>query len=378
MRSFRENQFAERLSRRGHNVKVITSDQSYIWKHNRAGVKPTDPVAEEASYRALSNLSIIRRSPWFRMGDLVMLPLSRLDFRDADIVHVLDFRQGVTAVAARLARSLKKPVIYDHEQRGDRIGSPLHSFDNIARRLLIKYGGRTPSLVRHTVLSNRLFFEKIVPGYNGKFALTPLGVDERIFFKDEGLRSSARASLATTPDQRMFLLTGKIDHDKRPLDLARAMRRTGTPLYVAGKISETVEQEMGQYDGLRILGVKSQRELNALYNAADCAIFTTFTLSYWEALAAGSNVIVPSTRFSQLVLQGAPGVVLFGEPSMFAVEEERYKCDIVLDEKLVVAIEKAKLLERSDSDRAWLGWDEKIDVLERQYQDAINSESHAL
>lgn len=367
MRSFRENQFAERLSKRGHQVKVITSDQSYIWRLNRARVRPTIPTSEDSYYQGLTNLQLIRRKPLIRVGDFVLLPLNRQDFRDADIVHVLDFRQGVTAVAARIAQSLGKPVVYDHEQRGDRVGSFLHRFDNLFRRGLIKFGGKAPNLVRHTVMANRSFFQQVVPSYVGEFALTPLGVNDKVFFKDECLRGKTRKELGLAEDGFMFLFSGKIDFDKRPTDVAKAMQRAGHTLFLAGKVSDGVKQALVGFSNVIFLGEKTQTELNALYNACDCAVFTTFSLSYWEALAAGANLIVPSTKFSKNILEGIEGVVLFGRSDMFEVEEERYISDFPVEDVFYEAITIAQALPRTLGDRSWLSWDEKIDTLEHQY-----------
>lgn len=368
MRSFRENQFAERLSKRGHQVKVITSDQSYIWGLNRARVQPTIPTAEDTYYKDLPNLHLVRRKPLIRVGDFVLFPISRADFRDADVVHVLDFRQGITAIAARLAHALGKPVIYDHEQRGDRVGNFLHYFDNFIRRKLISFGGKAPNLVRHTVMANKSFFQKVVPNYPGEFALAPLGVNDKIFFRNDILRIETRKALGLSEANFMFLFSGKIDFDKRPADVARAMQRAGSSIFFAGKLSEAVRKTLENFDNVIFLGDKTQPELNALYNACDCAIFTTFSLSYWEALAAGTNIIVPYTQFSRGILANLEGITIFGGPDMFEVEEERYISEFPVEKVLYEAIEKAKKLPRTLVDRSWLSWDEKIRILENQYE----------
>ncbi len=377
MQSYRENQFALRLASRNHNVRVITSDQSFIWKFNRARVRPTNPSINDDFYRQINNLALIRRKPYFRLGDLVMFPVRRNDFLDADVVHVLDFRQGITARAARLAMAMGKPVVYDHEQRGDRIGSPLHAVDNFVRRCLIRYGAEAPSLVRHTVISNRRYFETVAPRYSGPFALSPLGVNETVFFKSAELRRETRRNLGLEPNEKMFLFTGKIDIDKRPASVMEAANIVGSKLFIAGKLSPSTAIEAKKYSNVIVLGEKNQTDLNALYNAADFCIFTTFSLSYWESLSAGANVIVPATHFSQAILKDKPGVLLFGEPSMFAVEEERYHKEYPLATVLQKTLSDALLLERAEVDSAWIQWDGKIDELEQQYA-ALCSEANRL
>lgn len=372
LQSFRENQFARRLAERGHSVRVFTSDESIRWKWNRAGSPTNDPTANDLEYNNISRLTLDRRKAYFRLGDLVLFRLSKSDLAGFDIVHVLDFRQGITAVAARLAKSIGLPVIYDHEQRGDRVGSLFHIADNRVRKAFIRYGAKAPTIVRHTVRSNREFFERVAPFYKNKFCLSPLGADEQIFYVDTEVRKRRRAQLGLSPSEFMWLMTGKIEVEKRIDQVAFALRKHGKALFIAGDVSERALMDLRGHDNVKLLGKVSQSEVSELYNAADCCIFTTFTLSYWEALACGSKILVPSTKFSDEYLGGRSEVFRFGASEMFSIEEERYRAEIdiaPLIESQIPAVESAK------GDRLtphWLSWGSRIDELEAQYRELIS------
>lgn len=370
--SFRENQFAYRLAERGHKVRIITSTASIRWRWNRAGAATNNPSENDARYTNNPNVTLIRRKPLLRIGDLVLFRLRRSDLKDADVVHVLDFRQGITAFAARLASSAGIKVIYDHEQRGDRSGSPLHTLDNRVRRAFIRYGARAPSLVRHTVTSNRVYFEETAPRYSGPFALSPLGADEKIFHVDADLRAQKRADLGLLPSDFMWLMSGKIELEKRVDEVARALAHHDKTLFLVGDISEQVRPLVHGQPNIRYLGKLPQRDMAALYNAADCSIFTTFTLSYWEALACGAHILVPSTNFSDNYLGGRVEVSRFGEPGMFEVEEERYRTETKIEPYIAALVPTIENGTRQRQSPTWLSWPRRIDELEAQYRGTLS------
>lgn len=367
--SFRENQFAARLPLRGHEVRVITSTESHIWRYNRAKIKPLRADQEDNKYSGIPGLQIIRRRPILRIGDLVFFRVGRADFEDADVVHVLDFRQGVTALAARISANIGKPVVYDHEQRGDRVDTVFHRLDSLIRRALIRFGSKHVSLMRHTVNSNRQYFLSVASDYQNPHALSPLGVDERIFFRNDELREETRQKLGVGDSEFVWVVSGKIDTDKRPLDVIRAVRDLGRGdrVFLVGPISKTVSEQIIGLEHVTSLGRVDPKTLNAIYNASDCCVFTTFTVSYWEAISSGTSVLVPRTSFSEEYLSNRRSVHLFGEPSMFEVEEERYRQEYDLATALKSGMQEVVRQERGGSDINWLSWESRIDELERQY-----------
>jgi len=373
LQSFRENQIALRLAARGHNVTVLSSTESHIWKYGRQGHKPTDPDGNFERYQNIPNLKIVRRKPYFRIGDLVLFPVTTSDLKGFDVVHVLDFRQGVTAISARIARRLGIPVVYDHEQRGDRRGHLLHNVDNALRRLFIKYGASGVDLVRHTVHANRDFLLSVTNSVSkDQCVLSPLGADMDIFFPDQQLRSVRRSELKIPDGKKLIVCTGRFSPEKRPQDIAKATETLNCSLVFCGSMPSELQTILERWPHVTVLPAMSQAYINGLYNAADCAIFTTFTLSYWEALATGLEILVPRTSFSEEVSTSCDGVYLFGHNDMFSVTEEQYRKDESISEYVRVAL-SAISWTRAPTPPAWVGWDARIDALEHQYLRIINT-----
>ena len=366
--SYRENQFAIRLAQKGHQVRVITSDAPMLWRYNRAGIAPNDPKLNDSKYRNTPHLTLERRRPYIRAGDFVLFSIGPSDFAEADVVHVLDCRQGITAFAARMAERVGKPVVIDHEQRGDRDATIAHRLDSAFRRRLIRIGARHSRLVRHTVIQNLDYFRATARLHvEPEYALAPLGVNDELFFADPGLRAATRHNLGLADGEYAWLMTGKIDLDKRPDEVALAISKLGGRLFVAGRLSSGTQKLLGELPHVTILGQLNQRGLNEIYNALDCAIFTTFTLSYWEALATGIHIMVPRTRFSNAILQDIPNATLFGSPSMFSIEEERYDDTISIVDFIADAASTVNTGTGRHSPPPWIYWDEKITQLEQQY-----------
>ncbi|MCG9914732.1 MAG: hypothetical protein MH112_00030 [Phenylobacterium sp.] len=371
LNSFRENQFALRLAANGHQVHVLTSTESHVWRYGRARHALTVPNGEEERYANVKGLTISRRKPYIRVGDLVFFNLHRSDFEGVDVVHVLDFRQGVTALAARLAQALNIPVVYDHEQRGNRRGHLLHGADNFIRRSLIRLGATSVTLVRHTVHTNANFLQEVAPSIPvDRYRLSPLGADEAIFYKDDDLRMRRRSELGIAPHERVVAITGRFSNEKRPLDVAVAVADAGNRAIFCGPMSSDVQAALKNYPNVIVIGPATQIDLNAIYNAADLAIFTTFTLSYWEALSSGTPILVPRTSFSDQASANMPGINTFGDESMFSVPEEQYHAHVNISHFILSSLNSFdwRKQEHIGNHVSWTG---RIKSLEEHYRDAI-------
>jgi glycosyltransferase involved in cell wall biosynthesis len=246
--------------------------------------------------------------------------------RRADVVHVIEFRQGVTVLIALLARMFGKPVVYDHEQRGDRTEKWYSRVDSLFRRALIFVGAFTVSCVRHTVLANREHFRSCTPR-KVEAIFAPLGVDPERFYFDPAARHAVREELGFAPTERVAVMSGKLHRLKRVIDVARACQRSNVRLVLVGTVAPDVAKELAALESVAVtvLGQAKPERLRDIYNAADIAIFTTFSVSYWEAYATGIHLVLPNSAFTQLVFADDPHVSLFGTPDMFRVSDEEYR-----------------------------------------------------
>jgi glycosyltransferase involved in cell wall biosynthesis len=331
--SYREYAYCQQLAALGHDVTLMCGDQSQIWSRSRVKLPQTNPTAKDAEFTSETGVRLFRRHVLMRYSDFVFYWPLISEIRRADVVHVIEFRTGVTVLVAAFAKLFRKAVVYDHEQRGDRLATWYSRADSKLRRMLISVGSLFVDTVRHTVLANREHFISCSARKKIPTMFAPLGMDPSRFFFDVAGRANFRAQHNIAAEQPLAVMSGKLHGYKRVPEVVQACRQAGYRLVLVGTIAEDVKAALAQLppgDEITLSQVSAQG-LREVYSAADVAIFTTFTLSYWEAHATGVKLLVPNTEFSQLVFGDDPDVHHFGKPDMFAVADEEYKPEIHID-----------------------------------------------
>ena len=337
--SYREYAYSSELVRLGYDVTLMCGDRSQIWARSRVKLTPTNPMSQDQEFVRSTGVQLLRRHVFMRYSDFVLYRPQLKAIRDADIVHIIEFRQGVTVLVAILAKMFGKPVVYDHEQRGDRTEKWYSRVDSILRRVLIAVGSTTVERVRHTVLANLKHFRaNSLRSTESTFA--PLGADPTKFYFDAQERADGRRRLGIGGDERCAIVSGKIHHFKRIPDVVRACQAAGWRLLIVGDVAADVAGELRSCAGetTTILPPVDAAGLRALYAVADLAIFTTFTLSYWEALATGAKLLVPRTEFTKFALDNDPTISFYGEPALFSIPDEQYREDAQIEPLLTAAL----------------------------------------
>jgi glycosyltransferase involved in cell wall biosynthesis len=341
--SFREYSYSKELSALGHDVTLMCGDQSYIWYGSRDRLPITEPTRRDAEFQRMTGVRVLRRRVFFRVSDFVLYwPLVQ-EIARADVVHIIEFRQGITLFIALAARLYGKPVVYDHEQRGDRTARWYSRLDSRFRRLLIRAGAHCVDCMRHTVLANRDHFRSCTRRRVEEI-FAPLGVDPKRFYFDAQERAAVRSELGLAADERVAVMSGKLHRLKRVPEVVAACRRAGVRLILVGTLAPDVARQLDALEPGReiLLPQASAERLRAIYSASDVAIFTTFTVSYWEAHATGMNLVVPASAFSRLVFDGDPKVAQFGDPDMFRIPDELYRDDVAIEEEIFQALRRLR------------------------------------
>lgn len=323
MTSLREFQYSRALAEAGANVNLYTSNQSNVWKHNRAKILPTNPLRNDPEFVNRFQVKLQRIEPILRISDFFILPIPFRLIKESDIIHIIEFRQGFTVIIAIIAKLLNKTVIYDHEQRGDRFYTPLHYIDSLFRRVLIAIGSLFVDHVRHTVIQNRDFYLNNALTSRPMY-LSPLGADEEQFFYSDTIRQKTRNELGISENRKLVVFAGKITSAKRPLDVIKASIESDWTILLIGRIDVHIQSEISSLaqDNIIALPWVPSSQLNSYYNAADCVVFTAFSVSYWEAALTGLKVLVPASRFAQHYLGNDHSFILFGNSNMFLIEDE--------------------------------------------------------
>lgn len=337
--SYREYSYCQQLAAAGHDVALMCGDQSQIWSRSRVKLDVTDPTVNDAQFVAETGVRLLRRHVFLRYSDFVLYRPLLGEIRRADVVHIIEFRTGTTVLIAALAKLFGKPVVYDHEQRGDRLATWYSRADSLWRRLLVRTGSLFVDAVRHTVLANREhFLANCVKRTREKVEtmFAPLGVDPQRFYFDPAARAALRERHGIAPDTPLAVMTGKLHAYKRVPEVVLACRQAGFRLMLVGSVAQDVRAELAALppgDEIQVDQV-SAAELRGVYSAADVAIFTTFTLSYWEAHATGVRLLIPDSPFSRLVFEDDAEVRRYGEAAMFRVPDEEYQPQVRITEPL--------------------------------------------
>ena len=373
--SYREYSYSSHLTKLGHDVTLMCGNQSQIWAHSRIKLDAPDPTLRDKDFVHETGVRLLRRHIFFRVSDFVLYFPKLQPIRDADVVHVIEFRLGITLLVALLGKLMGKPIVYDHEQRGDRSAKWYSRIDSRFRRVLIALGSLTVDCMRHTVLAN-LDHYRTCALRSTREVFAPLGVDPERFYFDDAERIAARTRMGIRDDETLVIVSGKLHVLKKIPEVICACRSVGMRLLLVGSLDDTVRRfvmEQGAPDVI-VLNAVDASELRKLYNAADIVVFTTFTLSYWEALATGLFLVAPSTAFTKLALGDEPGVELFGNASMFAIPDEQYADGESIEHHLILALEAAK--GRGRHVNLKFSAKEQTLKLERLYLDVIQTKSH--
>jgi glycosyltransferase involved in cell wall biosynthesis len=366
--SYREYAYTKELAKLGHKVTLLCGDQSHIWKRRTFGFTVTNPSAKDDEFMKATSVKVVRRHIFFRYSDFVLYLPSIQAIKDADVIHIIEFRTGTTVLIAMLAKLFGKPVVYDHEQRGDRFRHWTSRVDSVWRRQLIWFGAHFVDHVRHTVIQNLLHFKRC-SNSKATTQLAPLGTDPHLFYFRSDARSAIRQKLGIAGHERVAIVSGKLHPAKLIDQVILACRQASVRLILVGVVSDDMKPKLDALppgNEIYISYVDAQG-LAQYYSAADMAIFTTFTLSYWEAYTTGLSLIVARTAFSELAFKDDPCVQLFGSEELFKVPDELYKpnTDIVL---LVAQALSASIIRNPRDTQFKFAAQQQIKLLEQSYR----------
>lgn len=323
--SYREHAYARGLAQLGHEVTLMCGDQSQIWHRRANGMRVTNPAAKDEEFMASTGVKVLRRRVRLRYSDFVAYLPALSAIRAADVVHIIEFRTGTTALIAALAKLFGKPVVYDHEQRGDRDRHWTSRVDSVLRRQMIRFGAMFVDHVRHTVIQNLRHFRRCSAS-KAPTQLAPLGADPAMFGYSADARSRLRAKHGIGESERVAIISGKLHPLKLVDQVVLAARKAGVRLMLVGMISDDMRAILDKLppgDEIHVPYIDSAG-LAEYYACADVAVFTTFTLSYWEAYTTGIQLVVPRTAFSELAFAADPSVRLFGGEELFVTPDEQY------------------------------------------------------
>ena len=251
----------------------------------------------------------IERLPSYELKSRVWLRNLRkkIEQIDPDVIWGHGTASFTSFRLARLSRKLKKPLILDNHQcfisaRSGVIGKIYYT---ILKYVSVLYLNKNVDRFIGVAEECCNFMVQKQGIKRDKIELVNLGVDTEIFKPDAIQKQKTRKKLAIPEDAVVVMQTGKLDHDRRPDWLVKAMTKLMSEdeklwLLFVGGFPDGYKAEIQNYLSKHGMLNRTvfypfvpQWELPAYFNAADICVYPGFSsLSCLEAGACGCAVIV--------------------------------------------------------------------------------------
>ncbi|MBC2397116.1 glycosyltransferase family 4 protein [Clostridium tetanomorphum] len=376
--SYRENNYVKLLKECGHKVKVVTSNIYY----------PFNNMSKTERLNLIKNTSddecIERRKCIFILKDMVYFQFKDVidDFKP-DIIHLMEGRQLIGYFAAKEALRRKIPLLYEHEQRTD-FGSFLGIIRNkTINRYLIKCIARKSHGIRTISIESLDYLRSINEVDKKVIEVSTLGFDNRVFKFSYDIRNGIRYSLDVKEDEFLIVTTGKFLGNKRLDLIVKSFQKAKKnniklKMIIVGEIKKEILENIYCSDIIVIPKLVDEEKLNEIYNASDLAIWTRYTISYFQSLGAGCPILVPKCKYTLQLsskLDNNEGIYLFD--IKFNQDEYLYKMnenEIInnISRRILEISNKRLNKEKINSIAQIFSWEGIIENLEQQYIRIIN------
>jgi len=297
-----EVHLAKTFASLGHKVSVVTSDAipPYVSHlHSSFGVP-------------LKDVKVIRLKPFYSLGQIVFANGVKKAVLNTQPDRVLIIGLGKRFPKSALSLDVHTTVLLGDNQAS--YGSS-HSFKT---RLLFELFKRATyqraiknahKLVAYTPESfeaaGAMLGRKWLKALKSHDDFISLGYHPEEFFFDPHLRSEKRHALGYTDEDHVVITATRIRPEKNIESAIAAF--INAPKNVKWLLIGSSEDHYAETltarleasittDRFMLMPHQDRTDLNAFYNAADTAIFTTPAISIIEAMGAGLPVIIPNTK----------------------------------------------------------------------------------
>jgi glycosyltransferase involved in cell wall biosynthesis len=305
-RGYIENTYPEALASLGVDVTVLTSRLS-PFRGSRSNPFAAD--ARRPSIEMRNGITLARtRAIQYRGRTILLAGRSSLT-KPPDIIQVFSVHEILSYQAWRFAHSLRVPLFTGchiprslfpaarpvADEREHSIGKP--SLPVRVGRFVGRRCARCFAVSRESVDIARDIFR--IP--DGRLVFQPLGTDTTVYNFRCGPqldteRALLRERLGISASTRVVVYSGRMEPSKGPLQLASALtalRNSGLDLVGVFIGDGSQLAQLTILEGIRTLGVVSQRELAAMYRLADACVWPLeMSSSQMDALATGARVVV--------------------------------------------------------------------------------------
>ena len=296
-----EVHLARAFAEMGHEVTVVTS----------TAIPPYVAHLHSDFGEAPKGVEVVRLKPKFALGQVVVAK----GVKEAVLASSPD-----QIIVIGLGKAFPKPAlglgVHTTALLGDNAASYGHSpsgktrllFELFKRATYQKAIEKADRLVAYTPES----FEAAGKMLGGKWVkklarqkdFISLGFHPGEFFFDENLRKAKRAELGFSDRDKVVITATRFRPEKNLERAIPAFNKTPDAKWLlvgsaeddyAARLREKLEKTLGK-ERFTILPHADRKELNAFYNAADMALFTTPAISIIEAMGTGLPIILPKEK----------------------------------------------------------------------------------
>lgn len=369
---FREKYYTSELAKiPGNEVHILTSTYGIP----QAKMKIEYPAGTEV----INNVTVHRVIPRAKWKDMVFLQLnSIMQLIKPDIVHLYDGRQVLPYFVAKYCVKNNIPYIYEHEQRysGERFVGKLRS--RLVVLPMITKIVKSAAQVRAVTPGAIDFISDRIPRTTPVNVAT-LAYDQEVSFFSQQIRNQIRSQYHLSDQTLVIGCTGRFDTVKKIDVVIKAFlncKRNDLVLFLVGTGQESYLSYLkslylthSKKDKIIFFeGLLNQSKLNEVFNGLDYAIWTKPTISFFEAIAAGCQIIIPYGRGCSHLNGSA--ILFFGEHNNIDPSATQINNDNIAIEELTARFELLTLFNKSDMSKD-AGQFEKKTVVRKLYEDYL-------
>jgi len=295
---YREKYYSNGMKKKGHEVKLVTSNVYYKF----SDIKGLQRKRIMDKIKLLDEDFVIRKKALFYFEDKVFFRIDDIIKKfDPDIIHTFEATQYQPLIVAKLAEKYKIPLIYEHEQRT--FGkSFLAKIDSYITPIILREVVKIARGIRALTPEALDFIKKYIGIIGKEISISTLGYNPEIFFYDLKIRNKKRSELGIKEREILVVISGKNLKEKRTDLIIRAL----SSLQNVKVITIGPKKFRGAYKSFPLLDPK---ELNKMYNAADLCVWTRYTVSYFQALGTGCDILVPKTKYTLYLSKMIPAKI---------------------------------------------------------------------
>lgn len=296
-----EVHLARAFAELGHEVSVVTSTV----------IPPYVAHLHQNFGEAPDGVEVVRLKPFFSLGQIV---------RSKGVRGAVERSKPDQIIVIGLGKAFPKPAlgldVHTTVLFGDNAGSYGDSSSGKTRLLfeIFKRGtyqkaiDKADRLVAYTPESfeaaGQMLGGKWAKKLNGQKEFISLGFHPAEFYFDENLRKAKRAELGFTDTDKVVITATRLRPEKLLEKAIPAFQNDSASKWLLvgsanDEYSFEFQRKLARAIGkerFTILPYTDRNELNAYYNAADMALFTTPAISIIEAMGSGLPVILPEEK----------------------------------------------------------------------------------